>query len=166
MKWWYQMPWSSFFECWVLSQLFHSPLSKTFIKQLFSYSLLSVIRVVSSAYLRLLIFLLAILNPAWDSSSPTFCMMYSVYKLNKQGDNIQPGVLLSQLGTSPLFQVRWSGSPISLRIFHTVKGFSVVSELKVYVKKKKYMFFLKFPCFFYDPMTWWSKRWQESALTP
>ena len=27
MKWWDQMPWSSFFEYWVLSQLFHSPLS-------------------------------------------------------------------------------------------------------------------------------------------
>ena len=27
MKWWDQMPWSSFFECWLLSQLFHSPLS-------------------------------------------------------------------------------------------------------------------------------------------
>ena len=27
MKWWDQMPWSSFFECWVLSHLFHSPLS-------------------------------------------------------------------------------------------------------------------------------------------
>ena len=27
MKWWDQMPWSSFFECWVLSQLFHCPLS-------------------------------------------------------------------------------------------------------------------------------------------
>ena len=27
MKWWDQMPWSLFFECWVLSQLFHSPLS-------------------------------------------------------------------------------------------------------------------------------------------
>ena len=26
-KWWSQMPWSSFSECWVLSQLFHSPLS-------------------------------------------------------------------------------------------------------------------------------------------
>ena len=24
MKWWDQMPWSSFSECWVLSQLFHS----------------------------------------------------------------------------------------------------------------------------------------------
>ena len=27
MKWWDQMPWSSFFECWVSSQLFHTPLS-------------------------------------------------------------------------------------------------------------------------------------------
>ena len=26
MKWWDRMPWSSLFECWVLSQLFHSPL--------------------------------------------------------------------------------------------------------------------------------------------
>ena len=42
------------------------------------------------AYLRLLIFLLAILIPACVSSSPAFLMMYSAYKLNKQGDNIQP----------------------------------------------------------------------------
>ena len=28
-KWWDRMPWSLFFECWVLSQLFHSPLSLT-----------------------------------------------------------------------------------------------------------------------------------------
>ena len=27
MKWWDRMPWSSFFDCWVLSQLFYSPLS-------------------------------------------------------------------------------------------------------------------------------------------
>ena len=27
MKWWDQMPWSSFSECWALSQLFHYPLS-------------------------------------------------------------------------------------------------------------------------------------------
>ena len=63
----------------------------------------------------------------------TFHMMYSAYKLNKQGDNIQPDVLLSQFGTSPLFyvwvltsvrpenrfrgrKVKWSGIAISLRI--------------------------------------------------
>ena len=51
--------------------------SFTFVKRLFSSSLLSAIRVVSSAYLRLLIFLPAILIPACASSSPEFLMMYS-----------------------------------------------------------------------------------------
>ena len=81
------MPSSSFFECWILSQLFHSP---TFIKRLFSSSSLSAIRVESSAYLRLLIFLPAILIPACASSRLAFLMIYSAYKLNKQGDTIQP----------------------------------------------------------------------------
>ena len=58
--------------------------SFTFIKRLFTSSLLSAIRVVSSAYLKLLIFLPAVLIPACASSSP------SAYKLNKQNDNIQP----------------------------------------------------------------------------
>ena len=62
----------------------------TFIKSLFSSSSRSAIRLVSSAYLRLLIFLLAILIPAYASSSPAFLMMYCAYKLNKQDDNIQP----------------------------------------------------------------------------
>ena len=61
---------------WMLSFKSTSSLSSfTFIKRLFSYSLLSAIRVVSSAYLRLLIFLLAILIPACASSSPAFLMM-------------------------------------------------------------------------------------------
>ena len=64
--------------------------SFTLIKRLFSSSSLSAIRVVSSAYLRLLMFLPAILIPAYASSSPAFHMMYSAYKLNKQGDNMQP----------------------------------------------------------------------------
>ena len=49
----------------------------TCIKRSFSYSSLSPVRVVSSAYLRLLIFLLAILISACDSSSLAFHMMYS-----------------------------------------------------------------------------------------
>ena len=63
--------------------------SFSFIKRLFSSSSSSAIRAVSSAYLRL-IFLLAVLIPACDSTSPAFHMMYSAYKLNKEGDNIQP----------------------------------------------------------------------------
>ena len=61
--------------------------SFTFIKRLFLSSSLSAIRVVSSAYLRILIFLPAILIPAHVSSIPAFFMVYSAYNLNKQGDN-------------------------------------------------------------------------------
>ena len=64
--------------------------SFTLKKRLFSSTSLYAIRVVSSAYVRLLVFLLAILIPACDSSNPVFHMMYSAYNLNKQGDSIQP----------------------------------------------------------------------------
>ena len=112
--------------------------SFTFIKKLFSSSSLSAIRVVSSAYLRLLIFLPAILIPACASSSPAFLMMYSAYKLNKQGDNIWPwhtpfpiwkqsvvpcpvlAVASWPAYRFPKRQVRWSGIPISFRIFHSL----------------------------------------------
>ena len=64
--------------------------SFTFIERLFGSSLFSAIRVVSSAYLKLLIFLLAILILPHASSSLAFLMIYSAYKLNKQSDNVQP----------------------------------------------------------------------------
>ena len=51
--------------------------SFTCIKRLFSSSLVSSINIVSSSYLKLLIFLLANLISACDSSSPKFCMVYS-----------------------------------------------------------------------------------------
>ena len=54
-----------------------SLLSFSFIKIPFSSSLLSAIRVVSSVYLRLLIFLPEVLIPVCASSSPTFHMMQS-----------------------------------------------------------------------------------------
>ena len=91
------LPWSDETRCHDLSFLnveFYKPTfslsSFTFIKRLFSWSSFSAIRVVSSAYLRLLIFLLEILIPACTSSSLVFWMLYSAYKLNEQGDNIQP----------------------------------------------------------------------------
>ena len=89
------------------------------------------IRVVLSACLRLLTFLPAVLIPACASFSPAFLMMYSAYKLNKQGDNIQPWCtpfsIWSQsvvpcpvltIASWPAYrflkrQVRWSGIPIS-----------------------------------------------------
>ena len=111
--------------------------SFTFINRLFSSSL-SAIRVVSSAYLRLLILLLAVLIPACASSSPAFLMMYSAYKLHKQGDNVQPWCTPFPIWNQSIVpcpvpnivswlayrflkrQVRWSGIPISLRIFHSL----------------------------------------------
>ena len=91
-------------------------------------------------------------------------MMYSVYKLNKHGDNIQPCTPFSILNQSVPCkflivaswptdrflrnQVRWFGIPISFRIFqfvviHTVKGFNTVNEAELDV-------FLEFSCFLYD----------------
>ena len=88
-KWWDQMPWSSFFKCCIFTLLF------TFIKRLFNSLSLSAIKVVSSAYLRLLVFLSAVSIPVCASSTPAFCMMYSAYKLNKQDDSIQPFPILN-----------------------------------------------------------------------
>ena len=71
-----------------LSQIFHSPLLLSSRGPLVLLCFMP--WVVSTAYLRLLIFLTAILIPAGASSSPAFCMIYSAYKSYKQGDNIQP----------------------------------------------------------------------------
>ena len=142
--------------------------SFTLIKRLFSFSSLSAIRVVSSACLRLLIFLPEILIPACASSSPAFLMMYSAYKLNKQGDSIQPWCSpflfwnqsvvpcpVLTVASWPAYrflkrQVRWSGIPISFTVFqfiviHTVKGFGIVNKAEIDV-------FLELSCFFSDPL--------------
>ena len=74
------------------------------IKRFFSSSSLPAIRVVSSLYLRFLIFFPE-MNPACASSSPAFHMMCSVYRINKQMTKCNLDVLLSQFGTSSLFQV-------------------------------------------------------------
>ena len=142
-----------------------SPFTSTM--RLFSSSSLSAIRVVSSAYLWLLIFLPAILISACASSSPALHMMHSAQKWNKQCDNIQPChtcfpilnqfvvpwlVLTAAYWPAYRFlrrQVRWSGIPISWGIFqftviHIVKGLSTVNEAEADA-------FLEFLCFFYDP---------------
>ena len=78
-----------------------------FINRLSSSPSCSAIRVVTSAYLRILIFLPTILIPVCASSSLNFCVTYSAYKLNKQGDNIQPCALLSLFGISSLFHIHF-----------------------------------------------------------
>ena len=79
--------------------------SFTFIKRLFSSSLLYAIRVVSSVYLRLLIFLPAILIPVCASSRPSFHMMCSAGKLNNHVDNIQPWRTLFPILNLSVFHV-------------------------------------------------------------
>ena len=100
-----------------------------------------------SSFLRLLIFLLANLIPACDSSNPAFHMMYSAYNLNKQGGKT------SQFWTSQLFhicvccfltliqvsqvigKVVWYSHLLKnfpqLVVIHTVKDFSIVNEADV-----------------------------------
>ena len=179
MKWWDKMPWSLFSECWALSQLFHSPFSLSSRGFLVPLHFLPVM---SSAYLRLLIFLPSILIPAYVSSTPAFLMMYSAYNLNKQGDSIQPrhtpfpiwnqSVVLCPVLTVASWsayrflkrQVRWSGIPISLRIFqfvviHTVKGFGIVNKPEIDV-------FLELTCFFNNPTDVGNLISGSSAFSP
>src|SRR5574341_437714 len=140
--------------------------SFTFIKRLFSSSL-SALWMVSSAYLRLLIFLLAILIPACASSSPAFLMMYSAYKLYKYGDNtaltysfsyLEP-VCCSMYSSNCCFltciqisqeagQVVWyphlfQNFPQFI-VIHRVKGFGIVNKAEIDV-------FLELSCFLHDP---------------
>ena len=94
--------------------------------------------------------------------------MYSAYKWNKHGDNIQslctpfpiwnhsvvPLPVLT-VASWPAYrflkrQVRWSAIPISFRIFHSVlwptdKDFGIVNKVEVDV-------FLQLSCFFDDPV--------------
>ena len=101
------------------------------------------------------------IHPAWHF---TWCTLH----INKQGDNVQPWCTLFPIWNQSIVpypviavaswpayrflkrQVRWSGIPISWKIFqfvviHTVKVFRVVSEAEAEV-------FLEFSCFFSDPV--------------
>ena len=110
------------------------PSSFTFIKRLFSSSLLLAIRVESFAYLTLLIFIPGILIPTCALSSLAFHMMYSSCELNKQVTIHSLEVLPSQFGTVPCVvltvapwhayrflrrQLRWPCILIFLRIFQS-----------------------------------------------
>ena len=142
--------------------------SFTLIKKFVSSSLLSAISVVSSAYLRLLIFLPAILIPACALSSLAFHLMHSTYKLHKQGDNIQPrytpfpiwnqSVGLCQSSNCcflTCIQIYQEAGQVicyshllknypQFVVIHTVKGFGVVNKTEVDV-------YLELSCFFSGP---------------
>ena len=131
MKWWDRMPWSSFSECWALRQLFHSPLH--FHQEAFEFLFTFCHKCGVICISEVIDISPGILIPACVSSSPAFLMMYSAYKLNKQGDNIQPWhspfpICNQSVVPCPVLtvaswpayrflkrQFRWSGIPISLR---------------------------------------------------
>ena len=143
--------------------------SFTFIKRFFGSSSFSAIRVVSSAYLRLLIFLPAILIPACASSSLAYHMMYSVYKLNKQGDNIQPWCTpfpiwnpsvvpcpVLTVASWPAYrflrrQVRWSGIPVAWRISTVCCDWHSQNYFIGVINKAEIDVYLELSCFFDDP---------------
>ena len=108
------------------------------------------IRVVSYAYLRLLVFLPEILIPACDSSSQAFHMMYSAYKFNKltgytlthSFPNFEP-VYFSMSGSNCCFltciqfsqeagNVLWYSHLFKnfpqFVVTHTAKGFGIVNK--------------------------------------
>jgi len=140
--------------------------SFTFIKRLFNSSSLSAIRVVSSGYLRLLIFLPEILIPACASFSLAFYMMYSAYKARSQLtaftysfpnlDTVCCSMPNSHCCFLTYIQVSQEVSKVvwyshSFKDFlqfvfiHRVKGFSIVKETEVDV-------FLEFSYCGYDPV--------------
>ena len=164
--------------------------SFTFIKRLFSSSSLSAIRVVSSAYLRLLIFLLEILIPDCASSSRAFHMMCSAYELNKQSDNIQPWrtpfpiwnqsvvpCLVLTVTSWPAYRFFQEAGKVvwyshlflnfpQFIVIHTVKGFGIVNKAEIDV-------FPELSCFFDDPAdvgnlisgsSWWCYHTPRATL--
>ena len=114
--------------------------SFTFFKRLFNSSLHSAIRLVSSAYLRLVIFLQTILIPACSSCNLAFLMMFSAYKLNKQGNNIQPWhtpfpIWNQSVAPCPVLTVAsWPPHRFLMRLLYwTLIMFAVLVHLNVFV---------------------------------
>ena len=137
LKWWDRMPWSSFTECWILSQFFHSPLSLPSKGSLVPLRILPLgwfhLHIWGYWYFSLQSWFQHVLHPA-----RYFALCTLHIKLNKQGDNTQlwctpfpiwndsvvPTLVLT-VASCPAYwflsrQVRWSGIPISWRIFHSL----------------------------------------------
>ena len=152
MKWWDLI---LFFECWVLSQLFHSPVSPSSRGSLTPLHFLPLGRYHLHTWGCLYFFQQSwfqiMIHPAWH-------LAYSTYKLNKQGVNIQPWstpfpvlnqsiipclVLIVASWSAYRFlqrQVGWSGITIFLRIFHSLL-WSTQSKALAQPIKQNLMFF-------------------------
>ena len=154
---------------WMLSfKPVFSLFSFTCIKRFCSSPSLSVVRMVSSAYLKLLMFPLAILIPVCASSSLAFPMMYTAYKLDKQSDNMQswctplpiwnqsivPCMVLTVASWPScrflMRQEKWSDIPISSRIFQSLLWSTQLKGL-AYKRSRSQCFSGILLLFFYDP---------------
>ena len=132
MNWWDRMSWSLSFECWVLRQLFHSPLSLSSRGSQFLFAFCHKVGVICIS--EVIDISPSSLDSGLCSPNLAFRMMY---KLNKQGDCIQPWrtpfpIWSRSIVPCPVLtvaswpayrflrrQVRWFGIPISLRIFQS-----------------------------------------------
>ena len=151
MKWWDQMPWFYFSECWALSQIFHSLLSLSSRGSL-------VLCVLHKSSVICVPEIIDIYSCSLDSSmcfiQPWNFTWCTLNNLNKQGDNIQPchtpsliwiqSVVLCPVLTVASWpanrflrrQVMWSGIPISLRIFHSLWCSAQSKALALSIKQK------------------------------
>ena len=152
MKWW---DWDAvIFVFWMLSfKPTFSLSSFTFTKRLFSSSSVCAIRVVSSAYLRLLIFLPAILIPAvlypaqhfsWFILRIGLISKMTIHNLDvfsRFGTSLFFSYLVLTIASWPSYrflrrQVKWSGISISWRIFHSLLWSTQSKALAQSIKQK------------------------------
>ena len=148
------------FECWVLSQLFHSPLSPSPRGSLVPFHFLSLewyhLHIWGYWYFSWKSWFHLMIHPARHFAWCILHIRWQYTGLSYSFPNFESVVpcLVLTITSWPACrflrrQIRWYGIPISLRVFqlvviHTVKSFRVVNEAEIDV-------FLKLPCFLHDP---------------
>ena len=171
-KLWDWMPWSWFFKCWVLSQIFHCPLSPSSRGSLVPLHFLHESDIICISEV-------VEISPGSLNSSlwfiqPASCMMYSANKLNKQGDNIQPWrtpfpilnqsfvlCLVLTVASWPAYRSSQKAGKVvwysyifknfpQFVVIHTVKGFEIVNKAEVDDFLKLLLFLWSNGCWQFD----------------
>ena len=174
MEWQDRMPWSLFFEHWVLSQvfiiLFHFHQEALWLLFAFCHKgdVISISEVIGISPCNL--------DSSWCFIQMAFHMMYSAYNLNKQGNNIQPWytpfpvwnqsivpcpVLCCFLTCIEISEEagKWSDIPISLRIFHSLLWSTQSKVLASLVEQKLMTFFCNSLAFLWSNGCWKFDLW-------
>ena len=106
MKWWDQMPWSLFSECWAFSQLFHSPLPLSSRGSLVPLCFLPLgschLYIWGYWYSSWQSWFQLVLHPAWYF---TWCSLHISWISRVTEYSLD--ILLSQFGSRPLFHVQF-----------------------------------------------------------